>query len=158
MYLGATHFELKMNRKIEQYVLDAQIGFQLRLAYQKSCAIFSLAVPGLTPTQWAVIAKLHELGECSQNLLGRETGMDTSTIKGVVTRLLSRNIIEILPDESDRRRVSICLTSEGQQLYGRYSGAALLVGEHTMSGLSEGEKRVFRDLLNKLVVTTGEGD
>lgn len=141
-----------MNKRNELYILGEQAGFQLRLAYQKSCAIFSASIPDITPTQWAVIAKLNELGECSQNLLGRATGMDTSTIKGVVSRLGSRHLIEILPDALDRRRVSIRLSEEGQQIYNQYMRAALMVGDQLMSNLSLEEKKTLASLLEKIML------
>src|SRR5689334_24617998 len=73
------------------YVLDHQIGFALRLAHQRHCALFAERIGDaeLTPTQWAALAKLWQTGPTSQNRLGRLTGMDASTIRGVVNRLRS---------------------------------------------------------------------
>ncbi|WP_449434604.1 MarR family winged helix-turn-helix transcriptional regulator [Pseudomonas putida] len=132
------------------YDLNDQVGFKLRLAYQRSCAIFAAAVPDLTPTQWAVLAKLQALGACSQNRLGRETGMDTSTIKGVVSRLSARGLIVITPDTSDKRRLLIGLSHDGEKLYAAYSGAAYLVGTHTLSPLSANQQQLFIELLDIL--------
>ena len=75
------------NRAADQYSLKAQVGFNLRRANQRHVAIFARHVDGLTPTQFAALAKLHELGSLSQNKLGRLTAMDSATIKGVVERL-----------------------------------------------------------------------
>jgi cobyrinic acid a,c-diamide synthase len=66
------------------YVLDDQIGFVLRRVTQRHLAIFSDAIPEVTTTQFAALAKLAELGPLSQNHLGRVTAMDAATIKGVV--------------------------------------------------------------------------
>jgi hypothetical protein len=69
----------------EPYVLDEQVGFALRQAQQRHTTIFAAKmIEDLTPTQWAALAKLRELGDCSQNHLGRLTAMDAATIKGVV--------------------------------------------------------------------------
>ncbi len=47
----------------EPYILDAQVGFILRQAQQRHTTIFaSLMIEGLTPTQWAALAKLKEIG------------------------------------------------------------------------------------------------
>src|SRR5215467_4719631 len=74
------------------YVLDAQIGFLLRVAMQRHTAIFmSRMVEQLTQTQFAALAKLYEVGACSQNQLGRLIYLDAATIKGVVDRLQARN-------------------------------------------------------------------
>ena len=58
--------------KSPPYVLDEQVGFLLRVAMQRHTAIFmSQMVDGLTQTQFAALAKLLEVGPCSQNHLGR---------------------------------------------------------------------------------------
>jgi hypothetical protein len=76
----------------EPYVLDEQVGFALRQAQQRHTTIFAAKmIEDLTPTQWAALAKLRELGDCSQNHLGRLTAMDAATIKGVVDRLTARH-------------------------------------------------------------------
>ena len=69
-------------------MLDDQVGFVLRQAQQRHTTIFAAEmIEGLTPTQWAALAKLREVGACSQNHLGRLTAMDAATIKGVIDRL-----------------------------------------------------------------------
>ncbi len=67
------------------YVLDEQAGFLMRVAMQRHTSIFtSRMVEGLTQTQFAALAKLYEVGPCSQNHLGRLIYLDAATIKGVV--------------------------------------------------------------------------
>ena len=71
-----------------RYVLDNQAGFLMRVAMQRHTSIFtSRMVEGLTQTQFAALAKLYEVGPCSQNHLGRLIYLDAATIKGVVDRL-----------------------------------------------------------------------
>ncbi|MEP0583551.1 MAG: MarR family transcriptional regulator, partial [Roseibium sp.] len=74
----------------EKYVLDDQIGYLLRKAYQRNAVLFSEKVQDLTPTQFAVMARLTELSSVSQNQLGRTVGLDVATTKGVIVRLLAR--------------------------------------------------------------------
>src|SRR6202161_4817385 len=102
------------------YVLDDQVGFILRQAQQRHTNIFaSLMIEELTPTQWAVLAKLKECGPCSQNLLGRQTAMDAATIKGVIDRLTKRGITVTTADPADGRRLLVSLTAEGEAIYER---------------------------------------
>ena len=54
-----------------RYVLDEQAGFLMRIAMQRHTSIFtSRMIEGLTQTQFAALAKLYEVGPCSQNYLG----------------------------------------------------------------------------------------
>ncbi len=84
-----------------RYVLDEQIGFLLRVAMQRHTSIFtSRMIEGLTQTQFAALAKLYEVGPCSQNHLGRLIFLDAATIKGVVDRLGAAR----LPDGAGRHQ------------------------------------------------------
>ena len=133
------------------YKLDDQIGFILRQVYQRHAVLFSDGLgEDLTPMQWAVLAKLAELGTSSQNLLGRLTAMDVATIKGVVERLSRRGLIETRPDAEDRRRLVVSLSPAGQALYGQLVAKAAEVSHLTLAPLSEAERATLRALLDKL--------
>ncbi len=87
------------------YALGEQVGFLLRIAMQSHTAIFTARmIEGLTQTQFAALAKLHEAGPCSQNQLGRLIYVDAATIKGVVDRLSAHGLVTALADSIDRRR------------------------------------------------------
>src|SRR6188472_4364509 len=100
-----------------RYVLDEQIGFLLRVAMQNHTAIFtSQMMEGLTQTQFASLAKLYEVGPCSQNHLGRLIYLDAATIKGVVDRLNGRGLVTATSDPHDKRRRAVTLTDEGRRV------------------------------------------
>src|SRR3972149_5301491 len=100
-----------------RYVLDEQVGFLLRVAMQRHTAIFmSRMIEALTQPQFAALGKLHEVGPCSQNHLGRLIYLDAATIKGVVDRLGVRGFVTALNDPKDRRRRAVALTDKGRQV------------------------------------------
>jgi len=133
------------------YVLDDQIGFVLRQAYQRNSLLFAEYFGDeFTPTQWAAIAKLTEVGGCSQNFLGRLTAMDAATIKGVVDRLTRRGFIESTPSSTDRRRVLITLTAAGKKAYEQGAARALRVSVDTLTRVRPRERTVLLRLLKQL--------
>jgi DNA-binding MarR family transcriptional regulator len=133
------------------YVLEAQVGFVLRQAQQRHTTIFaSRMIEGLTPTQWAALAKLKENGPSSQNLLGRSTAMDAATIKGVIDRLTKRGFTETRPDPADGRRLLVTLTNEGAALYERAAPIAARITEETLEPLDARERAAFSALLGRL--------
>jgi MarR family transcriptional regulator, lower aerobic nicotinate degradation pathway regulator len=139
------------NRHPEDYALEGQIGFVLRLAQQRHTTIFaSLMIEGLTPTQWAALAKLREIGPSSQNSLGRLTAMDAATIKGVIDRLTRRGYTKTKPDPSDRRRLFVTLTERGVALYERARPIAASITEKTLASLDDRERAELLALLAKL--------
>ena len=136
----------------ERYKLDDQIGFLLRQAQQRHTTLFSsLMIEGLTPTQWAALAKLAEVGSTSQNRLGRLTAMDAATIKGVIDRLVGRGYVTARADEADARRLLVDLTPLGAELYARAEPVARAITEQTLAPLDEEERRVMVALLRRLV-------
>ena len=133
------------------YVLDNQIGFILRQVSQRHSLIFAeLIGDDLTPTQWAALAKLHEIGPTSQNLLGRLTAMDAATIKGVVLRLLKRRLVETRSDPGDARRLVVQLTPAGKTLVARLLPNAANISEVTLASLDRDEREALAALLAKL--------
>ena len=134
-----------------RYRLDEQVGFLLRQVSQRHAALFAEGVgDDLTPTQWAALAKLAELGPTSQNLLGRRTAMDAASIKGVVDRLTRRGLVETRPDPEDGRRLLVALTEAGRALAEETAPRALAVSEATLALLDARERRTLFGLLEKL--------
>ena len=133
------------------YRLEEQVGFLLRRATQRHVAIFSEHMgEEVTPTRWAVLAKLYEAGPSSQNRLGRSTAMDAATIKGVVDRLIERKLIETQPDPNDARRRVIALSEAGRRLVERSVGRALAITRETLDPLTPTERAELVGLLRKL--------
>lgn len=132
------------------YILDDQVGYVLRRAQQRHLSLFSAAIPQITTTQWAVLARLHEMGPLSQNHLGRETAMDAATIKGVVDRLIRLNLVTTAPDPDDRRRLTVSLTDPGRALYEATWQTALSVSDTTLAPLSPTERETLMALLLRL--------
>ncbi|HEU4662301.1 MAG TPA: MarR family transcriptional regulator [Pseudolabrys sp.] len=133
------------------YVLDHQVGFLMRVAMQRHTAIFtSRMIEGLTQTQFAAMAKLFEVGECSQNHLGRLIYLDAATIKGVVDRLAARHLLTVMNDTNDRRRRAVALTDRGRQLIVAAMAVAAQITAETLAPLNAEEQRAAVRLLKKL--------
>lgn len=132
------------------YVLDDQIGYLLRKAYQRNAVIFSDKINELTPTQFAVMARLTELGSVSQNQLGRTVGLDVATTKGVVDRLAGHGLVRSRRDPNDRRRQLISLTEKGWSHFLTNAAIGLEVSAETLAPLTPSEQRNLTRLLRKL--------
>ena len=134
------------------YVLEDQVGHLLRRAHQRHAAIFQdmIGDAQLTPLQFAALAKLNDLGEVSQNELGRRTAMDAATMQGVIKRLLARALIDRSPDPQDRRRVVLSLTADGRALIAGAMPNGHAISDETLAGLNEAERRSFLALLRRL--------
>jgi MarR family transcriptional regulator, lower aerobic nicotinate degradation pathway regulator len=132
------------------YRLDDQIGYILRRVTQRHLSLFSEMIPELTTTQFAVLARLAEIGPQSQNHLGRATAMDAATIKGVVDRLVRQGLLATSPDPQDRRRLIIGLSAKGAALFAARVDDAIRVTARTIAPLSETEREQLLGLLARL--------
>ncbi|MEM7044615.1 MAG: MarR family transcriptional regulator [Pseudomonadota bacterium] len=133
------------------YQLSDQVGFNLRRANQRHVAIFARHVLDLTPTQFAALARLDEYGALSQNRLGRLTAMDSATIKGVVERLVAKDLVTSRADANDQRLRIVELTPAGQAAIARAKEQAIAARTETLAPISPEEVEQFEAILAKLV-------
>jgi DNA-binding MarR family transcriptional regulator len=135
------------------YVLEQQIGHLLRRAHQRATALF-LAAMGefeLTPTQYAALVKIGEVGEISQNHLGRLTAMDPATSQGVIRRLEAHGLISLRPDPVDRRRTLLSLSAAGRRVVPSAIERGRAITRDTLAPLDAAEQATFLGLLKKLI-------
>jgi DNA-binding MarR family transcriptional regulator len=134
------------------YVLEEQVGFLLRCAHQRASEDFNAVMGrfGVTPTQFAALAKLDDLGSVSQNQLGRLTRMDPATISGVVGRLLARGYVRQSADLRDARLVLLALTPVGRAAVLQMKAVAADVSRRTLQPLTPGESGALLRALAKL--------
>ncbi len=133
------------------YLLDEQVGFLLRQVNQRHLSIFSNSIKDLTPTQFATLAKMREIGPVSQNDLGRQTAMDAATMKGVVDRLSKRGLVGTKPDPTDQRRILVELEPHTYSLLDEMLERAHQITEDTLAPLKKAEQNQLIGLLKKLL-------
>ena len=135
-----------------QYLVERQIGFVLRVAFQFHTAIFtSKMVDNLTQTQFATLSKIKEMGECSQSDLIRLIALDSATINGVVSRMRSRGFLEVSEHPTDRRRQFIRLTDDGADLVSRAEAIGEDITAETLALLTPTERTRLLQLLRKMM-------
>jgi DNA-binding MarR family transcriptional regulator len=134
------------------YVLEQQVGFLLRCAHQRATEVFNcvMAPFAVTPTQFAALAKIDDLGSVSQNRLGRLTAMDPATISGVVGRLIARGFVRQSPDRTDARLLRLALTPAGRLATSQMKAAAAEVSRRTLAPLRPGQCEALLRALTRI--------
>jgi DNA-binding MarR family transcriptional regulator len=136
---------------VQSYRLDDQVGFILRKVSQRHGSIFAeLMVEGLTTTRFAVLAKLFERGPLAQNELGRQTAMDAATIKGVVDRLVLRDLVAVKPDPRDGRKRVVELSEKSRDMMDEIIPLGIGITERTLDPLDATEQAELLRLLGKI--------
>ena len=139
-----------VHKSANDYQLEDQVGYKLRLASQRHLEIFSRHLPDMTPTQFSILVRLRDVGEVSQNQLGRLVAMDAATTKGVISRLIERGMVQSRRGGADLRRLRISLTLEGQTKVQAAVGQARVITKETTENLTKRELARLLNLLDKL--------
>ena len=71
---------------------------------------------GLTLSQCHALDVLSKNGDLTMNELSRQMGLAKSTMTRIVNTMVRKGWIERGKDGRDKRRVSVCLTSEGKRM------------------------------------------
>lgn len=135
-----------------QYDYKLQVGHLLRRAYQRHIAIFQQVIPDaqLTAAQYVTLCALLEKQPCSLNDVVRATAIDQGTARGVIERLGARKLVVVTPDQNDRRKVLISLTSKGASLISDMQRYGQTISDMTMSALNSAERVALTYLLSKI--------
>ena len=104
----------------------------------------------MTPTQFSILARLYEVGEISQNQLGRLVAMDAATTKGVISRLLEKQLVVARVDPNDLRRRQISLTDAGREVTIASIEKAKKITAETAARLTERDVQRLLALLDKI--------
>lgn len=135
------------------YRLEESVGHLLRRAHQRHASLFQDrgAVGGLTSTQFATLLKLGEIGQATQNALGRAVALDPATIQGVVARLRGRGLLEVRRDPLDRRTVVLSLAPEGKAVLEEATEQGRRANEQLLTALDPVERQMLMHLLRRLL-------
>jgi DNA-binding MarR family transcriptional regulator len=136
----------------EDYEISEQIGHLIRKAHQRHTAIFQdLSIDKhLTPMQFATLYTVYNQGPCSLTDLVKHTTIDQATIRGVVNRLKTRKLVELVSDVADQRKVIVCLLKEGEKMIVDMLPYARKITEKTLVNLNLSERIALQYLLKKL--------
>ncbi|MCP3688950.1 MAG: winged helix-turn-helix transcriptional regulator [Gammaproteobacteria bacterium] len=138
-----------MSNLSTDYVLADQVGFLLRRAHQRASLIFKKVFDeqALTPQQFAVLAKLYEVNDVTQNKLGRLVDMDPSSLQGVIQRLTQRGFVSRKPDPQHKRRLTVHLTATGGEMLESCLKLGRQVSQKTLHPLNRSEQSELLRLL-----------
>src|SRR5258707_6108274 len=144
------------------------VPFRLnRLAAEVSAALSSEYQQryGLDIPEWRVLATLGFRNDaCSAQYIAHCTRTHKSTISRAVTALMTRQLVERVENEDDRREFQLRMTPKGKALYKELIPRLKRKEHQILSCLSAQERKDFARLLGKiensldLVQTSREAD
>ncbi len=106
---------------------------------------------GLDIPEWRVLATLGFRNEaCSAQYIAHCTRTHKSTISRAVTALMTRQLVERVENEDDRREYALRMTRKGKALYEELIPRLLRKEEEILSCLSAREQKDLATMLGKI--------
>jgi DNA-binding MarR family transcriptional regulator len=130
------------------------VPFRLnRLAAEVSAALSTEyhARYGLDIPEWRVLATLGFRDDaCSAQYIAHCTRTHKSTISRAVTALMTRQLVERVENEDDRREFALRMTRKGKELYQELIPRLKRKEHEILSCLSARERKDFARMLGKI--------
>jgi DNA-binding MarR family transcriptional regulator len=103
------------------------------------------------PQLWA-LWELSRTGPCALKDLAEQMKLDSSTVVGVVDRLVLKGLVLRSPDPQDRRRISLAPTAKGEEIL---AAAPHPAQGHLLAGLETMERSRVDNLAEALKTLVG---
>lgn len=127
-------------------------GHLLRRNHQRSYELFAKHVGDtVTRQQFALLLALAQRPGSSQNELVASTGMDKSTLKEMIGRLVARGWVWRNRDERDNRAWTMAVTPEGRALLKTLLPRVAAAQREILDPLSEADRPIFMRCLRTLL-------
>jgi DNA-binding MarR family transcriptional regulator len=137
--------------KLQQFDLLAAPGYLLRRNHQRSVDIFARTVgDDVTRQQIGTLLALHRKPGASQRELVDATGIDKSTLKEMLGRMVKRGWVRRERDPDDSRAWTMHLTPDGHGMLLDRIGKVEEAQREILSPLSEADRAIFMRYLREL--------
>jgi DNA-binding MarR family transcriptional regulator len=128
--------------------LAAEVSAALSSEYQER---YGLDIP-----EWRVLATLGFRNDaCTAQYIAHCTRTHKSTISRAVTALMTRQLVERVENEDDRREFALRMTRKGKALYEELIPRLKRKEQEIMSCLSTQERKEFALMLGKIETSLG---
>ncbi len=105
----------------------------------------------LSAEEWALLMVLWQKGPQQMGPLAAITLRDRTTVTRLVDRLVKKNLLQRGAAATDRRKVVVSVTREGQEIQGRIVRSVLPLIEKSNQGISLQERETTLRVLKTMV-------
>lgn len=110
----------------------------------------------LTVVGWRLLAIIRNHAPLSAKSLADFSAMDQVSITRALDQLVGKKLVSRRTDRSDRRRVVLRLTKQGEAVYNDIVPLSYAADKAILSVLSEDERHLIREMVHKVAVRTAE--
>ncbi len=140
---------IKQKFKVEE-TLDHLLGITAQAIKNALCQKFKEQEMDITTEQWSLLAKLYYEDGIYQKQIGDYLSKDKPTITRILDLMEKKNLIIRMPDDKDRRKTKIYLTSDGKNTANKLVPIAETFQKNLTNEISREELEKFTQTLEKL--------
>ncbi|WP_428408986.1 MarR family winged helix-turn-helix transcriptional regulator [Hyphococcus sp.] len=132
--------------------LNSLAGYRLRQVSNVFMSEFAAAMAGtgMRPVQVSIISVVDENPGIRQGEIGRALGVARANMAPLMAELEAMGLLTRIPDEADRRAVSVFLTKQGQAMLKNCKARIMANERRVLERLTESERKTLLRLLNKI--------
>lgn len=135
-------------------VLDDALAFRLhrtnRLLRTHLARFLDRYVPGISPEQWFVLARIAQSPRVRQVDLAERVLADPPNVSRLVDALVARGLVRRSPDPADRRSWLLSLTTEGREVTARLLDHAITERQLVFDGFGDDELDALAAALDRI--------
>lgn len=105
---------------------------------------------GITEQQWRVLRVLSERGPLNASQLADQACLLQPSLTRIVQAMLEKGLVTRVTHRQDRRRLTVSITAEGQQIIENNLEQAVAISERFVEVLGHAELESLLDSLQKL--------
>ena len=126
-----TQAQIKVNQKFRENLIECQV----------------------TPAQYFMLYYLWNEDGLSPTQLANLSGLDTSTVTGLLTRLEEKGFISRINSKDDRRSVNVFLTKPGVMLRDSVDAIIQKSNSEVLSSFTKKEQAALEDFLLRILAS-----
>jgi DNA-binding MarR family transcriptional regulator len=133
-------------------------GHLIRRLQQIAVAIFLDELRGheITPVQYAALIAICDRPGLDQKTLASQVAVDRSTIGALLKVLETRNLIKRVTPANDKRTKTLFISAKGEALLRSTFENTKVVEKRLLAPLNITERKIFMNLLSRLVHTNNK--
>lgn len=135
-------------------VLDDALAFRLhrtnRLLRTHLARFLDRQVPGISPEQWFILARVAQSPRVRQVDLAERVLADPPNVSRLVDTLVTRGLVRRSPDPADRRSWLLSLTEEGREVTTKLLDHTVSERQLVFGGFSEDELEALAAALDRI--------
>jgi DNA-binding MarR family transcriptional regulator len=122
--------------------------------FQQICVTMiaaALSGSGIVQLEWAMIVFIDDVPGIDQRRLSEAMGIDRNSVSSILERLEAKGLVVRRINGADKRARELYINAKARDLQRRFRPRILAANDRILAPLKSGERKLFIDMLTRLV-------